>query len=186
MASISQLRTTPPSPPSNAYEILGIEDPRITLVNSTYYIDYVAVSPRGVTTYLASTHDFRSFERHGVIFAPENKDVVLFPEQISGKYFALHRPHSALFSRNDMWVAESPDLRSWGNHRHLMGLRHGMWDETRIGAGAPPVPRERRLAGNLPRGQSRQPILSRSRPARCRRTLANPRAIRDPHLRAGG
>lgn len=124
--------------PANAYETLGIEDPRITRMDGTYYIDYVAVAPLGVTTVLASTKDFRSFERHGVIFAPENKDVVLFPEKVSGRYFALHRPHSPLFSKNDMWIAESPDLRCWGRHRHLMSLRDGMWDETRIGAGAPP------------------------------------------------
>ena len=124
--------------PANDYEILGIEDPRITAIEGTYYIDYVAVSPRGVTTCLASTRDFESFARHGVIFAPENKDVVIFPERIGGTYYALHRPNSPLFSRNDMWIAESPDLLCWGQHRHLMGLRDGAWDETRIGAGAVP------------------------------------------------
>jgi len=123
---------------SNAYESFGLEDPRITQIEETYYINYVAVAPLGVTTCLASTGDFTSFERHGVIFGPENKDVVIFPERIEGQYYALHRPHSPLFQRNDMWVAESPDLLCWGHHRHLMGLREGAWDETRIGAGAVP------------------------------------------------
>ena len=39
-----------------------------------------------------SDADFRTFERHGVVFCPENKDVVLFPETISGAFAALHRP----------------------------------------------------------------------------------------------
>ncbi len=125
--------------PTDEYETFGLEDPRITCIDGTYYVHYVAVSPLGVTTVLVSTRDFGSFERHGVIFAPENKDVALFPDRIGGQYCALHRPHSPLFGRNDIWIAESPDLVSWGNHRHLIGTRDGFWDETRIGAGAPPV-----------------------------------------------
>jgi beta-1,2-mannobiose phosphorylase / 1,2-beta-oligomannan phosphorylase len=123
---------------ANRYETFGIEDPRVTQIDGTYYIAYVGVSPAGVTTCLASTRDFQSFERHGVIFHPDNKDVALLPERIGGRYYALHRPHSSLFLRNDIWVAESPDLVCWGNHRHLIGTRDGFWDETRIGASAVP------------------------------------------------
>ncbi|NLZ07345.1 MAG: glycosidase [Phycisphaerae bacterium] len=120
-------------------ESFGVEDPRITRIGETFYISYVAVSPVGVTTALASTADFVTFERRGILFGPENKDVVLFPEAVGGRHYALHRPHSPLCHTNDMWIAESPDLLCWGRHRHLMGLRDGFWDETRIGAGAPPV-----------------------------------------------
>jgi predicted GH43/DUF377 family glycosyl hydrolase len=124
--------------PAGRYETFGLEDPRITQMGDVYYIQYVAVSPTGVTTALASTRDFASFERHGVIFHPENKDVAILPDRIGGRYHALHRPHSPLFKSNDMWIAESPDLMCWGNHRRLMGPRPGMWDETRVGAGAVP------------------------------------------------
>jgi len=129
---------TPAVTPETAYETLGIEDPRMTCIDGTYYITYVAVSPRGVTTCLASTRDFQSLERRGIIFPPENKDAALFAGRVNGRYYALHRPHSPLFGKNDIWIAESPDLLCWGNHRRLMGLREGMWDETRIGAGAAP------------------------------------------------
>ncbi len=120
------------------YETFGVEDPRITSIDSVHYIAYVGVSPVGVATCLASTRDFESFERRGVIFHPDNKDVAIFPAGIGGRYYALHRPHSSLFQRNDIWLAESPDLLCWGNHRHLIGTRDGLWDETRIGAGAVP------------------------------------------------
>jgi len=123
---------------ANDVETFGIEDARITFVDGTYYIDYVAVSPFGVTTCLASTRDFSTFERHGVIFSPDNKDVVLFPERIDGKYYALHRPVSSLFGKHDIWIAESPDLSCWGNHRYLMGPRRDRWDEAKVGAGAVP------------------------------------------------
>ena len=125
--------------PANDYESFGIEDPRVSRIDDTYYISYVGVSPFGVTSCLASTKDFKSFERHGVIFCPENKDVVLFPERIAGKYYALHRPVSPLFKRRDIWIAESPDLLCWGNHRFLCGPRAGRWDEMKIGASAVPL-----------------------------------------------
>ena len=134
-----QVADAPAIQAANAYETFGIEDPRIAQIGDAYAIDYVAVSPLGVTTCLASTRDFESFDRQGVIFHPDNKDVVLFPAVVAGCYYALHRPHSSLFRRNDIWLAESPDLVRWGNHRRLMGTREGMWDELRIGAGAPPV-----------------------------------------------
>jgi len=125
--------------PATDYETFGLEDPRISLIDGTYYINYVAVSPLGVTTCLISTRDFNSFQRHGVIFYPENKDVVLFPERIAGRFYALHRPVSSLFERQDIWLAESPDLAAWGNHRHLFGPQAGCWDEAKVGAGAVPV-----------------------------------------------
>jgi len=133
-----EIEDTPAISPANDSESFGIEDPRISRIDGTYYISYVGVSPFGVTSCLASTKDFKSFERHGVIFCPENKDVVLFPERIAGKYYALHRPVSPLFKRRDIWIAESPDLFCWGNHRYLMGPRADRWDETKIGASAVP------------------------------------------------
>jgi len=124
--------------PANDYETFGLEDPRISLIDGTYYISYVAVSPLGVTTCLISTKDFNSYRRHGVIFCPENKDAVLFPGKVDGKFYALHRPVSPLFKKQDIWIAESPDLHCWGNHRCLMGPRPHHWDEAKIGAGAVP------------------------------------------------
>ena len=133
-----EIENSPAIQPANDYETFGLEDPRISLIDNTYYINYVGVCPLGVTTCLASTKDFTTFERHGVIFCPDNKDVVLFPEKVEGKYYALHRPVSPLFGKQEVWIAESPDLRCWGNHRYLMGPRPDYWDEIKIGAGAVP------------------------------------------------
>jgi len=133
-----EIENSPAIQPANDYETFGLEDPRISLIDDTYYINYVGVCPLGVTTCLASTKDFTTFERHGVIFCPDNKDAVLFPEKVEGKYYALHRPVSPLFGKQEVWIAESPDLCCWGNHRYLMGPRPGCWDEIKIGAGAVP------------------------------------------------
>jgi predicted GH43/DUF377 family glycosyl hydrolase len=125
--------------PANEYEEFGVEDPRITSIGDRFYFTYVAVSRHGAATALASTRDFESFERHGVIFNPENKDVVLFPEKVGGRYYALHRPNGATpFTRPEMWLATSPDLVHWGNHAHFLGGSE-LWDIGRIGAGTPPI-----------------------------------------------
>jgi len=125
--------------PSHEYEAYGMEDPRITAINDSFYITYVAVSRHGAATALASTRNFRSFQSHGLIFCPENKDVVLFPETIAGQYLALHRPTTAhVFSRPEIWLATSPDLLHWGRHQPILGAS-GAWDRGRIGAGTPPI-----------------------------------------------
>ncbi len=125
--------------PAGPMEEFGVEDPRITELDGRYYFTYVAVSRHGAATALASTTDFASFERHGVIFCSENKDVVLFPERIGGDFVALHRPNPATpFCRPEMWIARSPDLRHWGRHACLHG-GGGAWETGRVGAGPPPV-----------------------------------------------
>jgi beta-1,2-mannobiose phosphorylase / 1,2-beta-oligomannan phosphorylase len=125
--------------PHGEAEEFGVEDPRITPLNGRFYFTYVAVSRHGPATALASTSDFRTFDRHGIIFCPENKDVVLFPEPIGGAYAALHRPVCGTpFTRPEMWVARSPDLLHWGAHTPLT-LPSGDWQSGRVGAGPPPV-----------------------------------------------
>jgi predicted GH43/DUF377 family glycosyl hydrolase len=125
--------------PANEMEEFGLEDPRITRIDDRYYITYVAVSRHGPATALASTTDFKTLERHGIIFCPENKDVVLLPERVGGEYVALHRPLGNMpFCRPEMWTARSPDLVHWGDQRYLFAGT-GDWEDGRVGAGAPPV-----------------------------------------------
>lgn len=123
---------------STALESFGIEDPRITLLDGTYWINYSAVSSHGIATALASTRDFVTFERHGVIFAPPNRDVTVFPERIRGRHVALHRPMPEGIGEHAIWIATSPDLMSWGDHRYVAGARAGMWDDAKVGGGAVP------------------------------------------------
>ena len=68
--------------PDNGLEEYGVEDPRITFIDGEYHVTYVSVSRWGITTSLATTSDFRTFDRQGVIFLPDHKDVVIFPEKI--------------------------------------------------------------------------------------------------------
>jgi predicted GH43/DUF377 family glycosyl hydrolase len=125
--------------PETRYETFGVEDPRLARFGDRYYFTYVAVSRHGISTALASTKDFQSFERHGIIFCPENKDVILFPEQIDGEYVAFHRPNpNAHFAAPEIWLARSPDLVRWGCHERLLGNEAG-WATVKVGGGTPPI-----------------------------------------------
>ncbi len=125
--------------PETPYETYGVEDPRITWIDDRYWITYVAVSRHGAATALASTTDFQVFQRHGIIFPPENKDVTLFPERVGGQYLALHRPNGATpFTAPEMWTATSNDLTHWGQHRPLLAI-DAQWSTGRVGGGCPPI-----------------------------------------------
>lgn len=125
--------------PEGPLEIFGIEDARITQIDDTYYVTYVGVSDHGVCTSLMSTKDFVRFQRHGVIFWPENKDVLLFPERIHGRYHCLHRPNPRTpFCPPEIWWASSADLIDWGHHQPLLTSAND-WESGKIGGGTPPV-----------------------------------------------
>ncbi len=134
---------------TSPYASFGYEDPRLTRIDDTWYVTAVAPSQYGVSTALLSTDDFDRFTEHGIIFCPENKDVVLFPEKINGRYAAIHRPVGTFGTRQpEMWIGYSPDLIHWGGHRPLFGSRspHAVatdWDSGRVGGGVPPIRTER-------------------------------------------
>ncbi|MCK4850923.1 MAG: glycoside hydrolase family 130 protein [Phycisphaerae bacterium] len=129
---------TPAMLPQSPIESFGLEDPRITLIDGRYYITHTAVSSHGIATALAWTTDFKTFNRHGLIFAPEDRDVVIFPEKIDGQYLAFHRPYPKHIGTPAMWLARSPDLLHWGHHQKLIDVRSDCWDCVRVGAGAVP------------------------------------------------
>jgi predicted GH43/DUF377 family glycosyl hydrolase len=124
-------------------ERFGVEDCRVSKIEDVFYLTYTAVSDNGVGVGLQTTKDWKTFERHGMIFPPHNKDVAFFEEKINGKYYALHRPSSKDIGGNYIWLAESPDGLHWGNHKCLLKTRAGMWDSARVGGGAAPIKTER-------------------------------------------
>jgi beta-1,2-mannobiose phosphorylase / 1,2-beta-oligomannan phosphorylase len=99
------------------------------------------VSSYGIATALASTRDFLEFERHGIIFPPDNRDVTIFPEKIDGRFVALHRPmpSGGGLAKPAIWLARSSDMRAWGDHAFVAGARDGHWDDAKIGGGAVPL-----------------------------------------------
>jgi len=125
--------------PADRFEEYGCEDPRATFIDGLWHITYVSVGRIGITTSRLTTSDFRSFERHGVMFLPDHKDVAIFPDKIAGRYAALTRPMPGSFGRVlGIWIAYSDDLVRWGGHQPVALPRWGFWDELRTGASAVP------------------------------------------------
>ena len=122
-------------------ERFGIEDARITQVGDDYLIVYTGYSRDGALVCLASTRDFRSYDRRGVIMPPEDKDAALFPRRFNNRWALIHRPVSATPRHAaHIWLSWSPDLRHWGDHTILLRAREGgWWDAHKVGLCAPPL-----------------------------------------------
>jgi predicted GH43/DUF377 family glycosyl hydrolase len=117
------------------HESHGIMDARVTFMDGTYYITYLARGQHGFRLGLATTSDFLKVERHGLISEPDTKAGALFPERINGRYVRLERPTAG----SSIWISYSDDLVYWGDSRLLVSPRGGFWDWSRVGAGPPPV-----------------------------------------------
>lgn len=129
---------------SSFEEAWGIEDPRITPCEERYLIAYTGYSRGGPLVRLASTIDFKTFERHGTLMAPDDKDAALFPRRFGDRWALLHRPSSSAGAQGrvgaHIWLSWSPDLRHWGDHTILIHARQGgWWDANKIGLGPPPL-----------------------------------------------
>jgi beta-1,4-mannooligosaccharide/beta-1,4-mannosyl-N-acetylglucosamine phosphorylase len=117
-------------------------DPRVCKIagddEDRYYITWCN-GYHGPTIGMAWTDDFETFHQLENSFLPFNRNGVLFPRKIGGKYFMLSRPsdngHTPF---GDIFVSSSPDLVHWGCHRHVM-RPNGGWQSTKIGAGPIPI-----------------------------------------------
>jgi predicted GH43/DUF377 family glycosyl hydrolase len=126
-----------------ASEQWGFEDPRVVWVEELgrFVITCTAYGPAGPAVYLATTEDFTTVERHGVIRHPEDKNAALLPHRVDGKWVLLHRPKTEFGgARGEILLSRSADLDSWSTPEQVMQPRTGAWwDSLRIGIGPPPL-----------------------------------------------
>jgi len=123
-------------------EIMRAYDPRLTVIDGQCYMCFAVDTRHGIRAGIARTEDFEKFEIL-TMSLPDNRNVVLFPERVQGKYIRLDRPFP-VYSRShsesfDIWLSESPDLRYWGYSRLVLGAEQVSWANRKIGPGAPPV-----------------------------------------------
>ncbi|MET0965487.1 MAG: glycosidase [Nakamurella sp.] len=120
----------------------GVEDPRITRIDEldAWVIAYTAFGPGGPAVARATTTDFVSVKRLGVVCSPEDKNASLLPRRVNGEFVMFHRPVSTIGGRADVWISRSVDLHSWSAPEPVFGARPGgWWDSARIGVGPPPI-----------------------------------------------
>ena len=114
-------------------------DPRLVKVEDTYYIIWCQ-DFYGAAIGMAKTQDFKTFTRIENPFLPFNRNAVLFPRKIDGKFKLLSRPSDSGHTPfDDIFISESKDLEYWGKHRHVMGRGTAWWESVKIGGGAAPI-----------------------------------------------
>ncbi len=127
-------------------EIRRAYDPRLTVLDGKVYLCFAVDTRHGVRGGVLATEDFESYEILS-LSAPDNRNMVLFPEKIGGRYARLERPFP-VYSRGgqelfDVWFSASPDLRYWGDTELVIGTEHIPYANAKIGPGAPPIRTER-------------------------------------------
>jgi predicted GH43/DUF377 family glycosyl hydrolase len=135
--------------PSDAMDARGVEDARITEIDGVFYMTYTAYgfqSPgKGepfleggyITPMIARSTNLITWERLGhVVTGEDNKDHVLFPRKIGGRYALFHR------RRPQVWLAYSDDLVHWPAEwmSPIYGPRtQNRWDNNSVGSNGVPI-----------------------------------------------
>lgn len=117
-------------------------DPRVTYLDGKYWITWCN-GYHGPTIGVGFTEDFQTFYQCENALLPFNRNGVLFPAKIGGKYALLSRPsdngHTPF---GDIFLSFSPDMKFWGEHRNVMSpmpFEQSAWQCTKVGAGSVPI-----------------------------------------------
>jgi beta-1,4-mannooligosaccharide/beta-1,4-mannosyl-N-acetylglucosamine phosphorylase len=114
-------------------------DPRVVWLEDRFYVSWCN-GYHGPTIGIGYTYDFQKFHFLENALLPYNRNGVLFPRKINGKYMMFSRPsdngHTPF---GDIYLSQSPDLIHWGEHRYVMGTQAGTWQATKVGAGPAPI-----------------------------------------------
>jgi beta-1,4-mannooligosaccharide/beta-1,4-mannosyl-N-acetylglucosamine phosphorylase len=113
-------------------------DPRVVWVEDRYYVIWCN-GMHGPTIGLGYTFDFKEFHFIENVLLPYNRNGVLFPRKVNGKYLLLSRPSDRGHTPfGDIFISQSTDMVHWGEHRFVMEPAGG-WQSTKVGAGPAPI-----------------------------------------------
>ena len=97
-------------------------DPRVCKLEDKYVVTWCNAYGWKPTIGIAYTYDFKTFTQLENAYLPFNRNGVMFPRKINGKYMMMSRPSDSGHTPfGDMFISQSPDLTFWGQHRHVMG-----------------------------------------------------------------
>ena len=123
-------------------EITKVYDPRLTVIDGVLHLCFAVDTRHGLRGGIAVTRDLQHIEVKSMS-VPDNRNMVLFPEKIGGRYVRLERPFP-VYSRGgvdrfDIWISYSYDLEYWGDSRLLLAVEDVPFANDKIGPGAPPI-----------------------------------------------
>lgn len=142
--------------PRDGTDSRGVEDPRVTRLDGAFYMCYTAYGREylgsgpathaggGILPMIARSTNLLTWERLGpIVVGEDNKDHVLFPRKIGGRYAALHRRWP------NVWLAFSDDLVVWPEEamHPVYGPRPdaagnpelAAWDSKSVGSNGVPI-----------------------------------------------
>ncbi len=135
--------------PVDGSDSRGVEDPRVTALEGRFYMCYTAYGREyqaasapthhggGILPMIAVSDNLVTWQRLGpVVRGEDNKDHLLFPRKINGRYALLHRRWP------EVWLAFSEDLVHWPEKEMsvIFGPRSGNgWDSTSVGSNGVPI-----------------------------------------------
>lgn len=141
--------------PGMSFDRYGVEDPRITKIGDTYYIFYTALAKGlgqpdagdGIRIAMASTRDFKTFKKHGII-GPDRRSKAGILFESAGKIYFMWKDEKdtertmlstapADFENSESWE------KFWKNHDierdELIGPQNNNYEDMGIEPGAPPI-----------------------------------------------
>lgn len=151
----------------------SVQDPRVVRIGDTYYMTYAyrpyawSSHPTGVGVPESFQTDFPGFSgraeenmtRTGIATSRDrmhwqhlcwptpveldDRDVILFPEKVGGKFALLRRPLQFVGPQYgtvgpSIWICFSEDLKEW-SEPELVAKAEFAWEDNRIGASTPPI-----------------------------------------------
>jgi beta-1,4-mannooligosaccharide/beta-1,4-mannosyl-N-acetylglucosamine phosphorylase len=128
-----------PVPGSDPQEWIYGYDPRVCWIEDRYWVTWCNGYAGWPTIGVAYTSDFESYYQLENAYLPFNRNGVMFPRKINGKFIMLSRPSDRGHTPfGEIYLSESPDMIHWGKHRLVMRTAGG-WQSTKIGAGPIPI-----------------------------------------------
>ncbi len=164
------------SPSVDGFDASTIQDPRMVKIDDTYYVTYACrrypfgqfwipkeeqyrpepcpadypayLRTNATLTGLALTKDFKNWTRAGTLTNPllDDRDVILFPEKIGGKYAMLHRPLEWVGKEYgteypSAWISLADDLMGFRESTLLLKQAFS-WESGKLGFNTPPIKTE--------------------------------------------
>jgi predicted GH43/DUF377 family glycosyl hydrolase len=161
------------SPTNNSFDAGSVEDPRIVKFGEEYYMTYAFrpyppgqywklsydevnaprhddFAPKCLrenigNTALAVSRDMIHFKKVGRLTESclDDRDVILFPEKINGKFYMLHRPKNYVgveygTDHPAIWIKSSEDMMTWTVPSTML-LKGEQWWEKKVGGNTPPL-----------------------------------------------